>query len=513
MKTFRPALFCFVHSATQSLVASSRERRRAACQFAGVLAALLLSACGSGDSQSPSSGSSSSGSSTPVAPSITAQPVSKTVDAGQSATFSVTATGTSPLTYQWQKNGALIAEATSATYTLQAAVTADSGSKLAVVVSNSAGSVTSNAALLTVDAAAAPTITQQPLSQTVATGQVATFGVTAAGTAPLSYLWKENGAVIPGATSASYSTPPTTSAANGATFTVEVSNAAGHVTSMPATLTVTATTQALKTVFLILMENHNWSTIKGNAEAPYINNTLLVIGSHAEQYYNPPANHPSLPNYLWLEAGTNFGILNDDLPSINHQSTTMHLVTLLESSGLSWRSYDEDIDGATCPLTDVSLYVAHHDPFVYFDDVTNSNSPTSASCISHVRPFTQLASDVQSNALASYNFITPNLCDDMHNCSVTSGDTWLATNLPTIMNSSAYKNGGVIFITWDEAAQGDGPIGLIVISPFAKPGYANSTHYTHGSTLRTVEEIFHVTPLLGDAANESDLSDLFTSFP
>ncbi len=84
----------------------------------------------------------------------------------------------------------------------------------------------------------------------------------------------------------------------------------------------------IKTVWIILMENHNWSQIKGSSSAPYINNTLLPMASHAEQYFNPPNNHPSLPNYLWLEAGTNFGITNDNPPSTNHQSTTNHLVTL-----------------------------------------------------------------------------------------------------------------------------------------------------------------------------------------
>src|SRR5437762_2618300 len=82
---------------------------------------------------------------------------------------------------------------------------------------------------------------------------------------------------------------------------------------------------SVKTVFIILMENHNWSEIKGNPSAPYLNNTLLPMASRAEQYFNPPGIHPSLPNYLWLEAGTNFNILNDNAPSVNHQSTTDHL--------------------------------------------------------------------------------------------------------------------------------------------------------------------------------------------
>src|SRR5918911_1034822 len=81
----------------------------------------------------------------------------------------------------------------------------------------------------------------------------------------------------------------------------------------------------MSTVFLILMENHNWSQIKGNKSAPYLN-SLLSQGAHAEAYYNPPGLHPSEPNYIWLEAGDNLGIVDDADPSVNHRSTTDHLV-------------------------------------------------------------------------------------------------------------------------------------------------------------------------------------------
>ena len=174
-----------------------------------------------------------------VAPSITTQPASQTVTAGQTATFAVVASGTAPLTYQWQKNGANISGATSATYTTATTTTSDNGSTFVVVVSNSAGTATSNAATLTVNAAAvAPAITTQPSNQTVTAGQTATFTVTATGTAPLSYQWQKNGANISGATSASYTTPATTTSDSGSTFVVVVSNSAGTATSNAATLTV-----------------------------------------------------------------------------------------------------------------------------------------------------------------------------------------------------------------------------------------------------------------------------------
>lgn len=97
---------------------------------------------------------------------------------------------------------------------------------------------------------------------------------------------------------------------------------------------------------------------------------------------------------------------------------------------------------------------------------------------------------------------------------VKNGDTWLSEQVPIIMGSSAYQQGGVIFITWDESENGDHPIGMIVLSPFAKGGgYSNSISYTHSSTLRTIEEIFNITPLLGDASKATDLSDLFSQFP
>lgn len=280
-------------------------------------------------------------------------------------------------------------------------------------------------------------------------------------------------------------------------------------------------TGGIKTVFVIMMENHNWSEIKNSPSAPYINQVLLPQASHAEQYYNPPGIHPSEPNYLWLEAGTNFGIANDANPATNHQSTTNHLVTLLDKKGVSWKSYQEGITGTGCPLTATGLYAPKHNPMLYFDDVTGGNDAASTYCIAHVRPYSELSADLHGGGPARYNFITPDLCDDMHNSSgcassdsVRNGDSWLASEVPAILGSSAYKDGGALFITWDEGEGRDGPIGMIVLSHYAKGGgYANDITYTHSSTLRTVEEIFGLSPMLRDAANATDLSDLFRMFP
>ena len=193
-----------------------------------------------------SSNGSGNGSSAATAPVITTQPVSQSVSVGQSVNFVVVATGTAPLTYQWQKTGVNISGATSNSYTTPAAATGDNGARFTVVVSNSAGSATSNAAILTVTSTqqgnTAPQIITQPASQTVTAGQSATFTVVAAGSPTLTYQWQKNGANIAGATSASYTTPATATSDSGESFRVTVTNSFGTVTSNSASLTVNPST-------------------------------------------------------------------------------------------------------------------------------------------------------------------------------------------------------------------------------------------------------------------------------
>jgi phosphatidylserine/phosphatidylglycerophosphate/cardiolipin synthase-like enzyme/regulation of enolase protein 1 (concanavalin A-like superfamily) len=299
------------------------------------------------------------------------------------------------------------------------------------------------------------------------------------------------------------------------TLTAVAYDTAGAATrSTPSIVTVSATATpffGVRNAFVIVLENHDWSDIVGNPLAPYINNMLLPQAAHAEHYFNPTGVHPSLPNYLWLEAGQRFGVADDGAPSVHHQATSQHLTTQLEAAGISWKAYEEGISGTVCPLTDSGLYAPKHNPFVYFDDVTDGTSATSAHCIAHVRPYSELAGDLQRNTVPRYTFITPDLCHDMHSCGVDAGDQWLSTELPKILASAAYQHAAV-FITWDESeATGgvDGPIGMIALSLAAKVGYANTIPYTHSSTLRTIQEIFGLTSLLGDAVNATDLRDLF----
>jgi len=284
-------------------------------------------------------------------------------------------------------------------------------------------------------------------------------------------------------------------------------------------------TKKIETVFVIVMENHSWSSVK---DAPYIK-SLLPLGAHAEKYSSPKGNHPSELNYVWMEAGDSLGITNDDPPSKNHQATKDHLSSQLEASGISWKAYAEDISGKDCPLAATNLFAPKHTPQLFFDDVTDTNSAASTHCKDHIRPYSELATDLAKNKIARYNFITPNLCHDMHGdlkCGlgnlnqVKMGDDWLKANVPVILNSEAFKNKGALFITWDEGDEptlgigeaSDGPVGFIALAANAKKGHASTVEYTHSSLLRTLEDIYGV-PYLRGAKTAKSLDDLFSAYP
>jgi phospholipase C len=190
---------------------------------------------------------------------------------------------------------------------------------------------------------------------------------------------------------------------------------------------------------------------------------------------NPKTVHPSEPNYIWLEAGDNLGFTNDDDPSASHILTTSaHLTAYLDKAGVTWREYAEGIDGKTCPLVTTGNYAPKHVPFVFFSDVVgNPPSSQNAYCIAHMRSHATLQGDLMSGAVAAYNFITPDLCDDMHDActgdAVSQGDTWLSNEVSMITASQVYKSGGAIFITWDESEGGSTPLACWSFRPLRSP--------------------------------------------
>jgi hypothetical protein len=257
---------------------------------------------------------------TAVAPSITAQPTNQTVTAGQTATFSVTATGTSPLSYQWLKNGTAISGATSATYTTPATAASDNNAQFTVTVTNSVSSVTSSAATLTVNIP--PTISAQPASQTVTLGQMATFSVTASGSGTLTYQWKKNGAAISGATSASYTTPATVASDNGSSFTVTVTSSTGSMTSNAATLTVNAppsiTTQPASTTVNV-GQTASFSvaaTGTGTLTYQWKKNGAAISGATSASYTTPATASTDNGAQFTVTVTNSFGNMTSDAATL-----------------------------------------------------------------------------------------------------------------------------------------------------------------------------------------------------
>ena len=327
----------------------------------------------------------------------------------------------------------------------------------------------------------------------------------------------------------------------------------------------------VENIFVIAMENHNFTQpiptnsprqILGNPAAPFLNSLITPGNSNATQvsfataYYNAGGGvHPSEPNYVWAEAGTDFGVHTDADPLPANGNTfydlSVHLTGQLTAAGVPWNNYQEDIQLSASPTNSASgtnapvpnpyygttqyNYAVKHNPMAFFADSATAN----------VHPLAQLFQDLTNHATGRYNWITPNQYDDAHSAltggftyqgvhytgdqaSIAQGDNFLATIIPQIKASDAYKHNGVIIVWWDESEGGDGTnrtIPEIVISPLAKGNaYASTVELSHSSDLKTVEELFGLpsvnnpipapeTNAFGDgynyAALVNDLSDLF----
>ncbi len=270
------------------------------------------------------------------------------------------------------------------------------------------------------------------------------------------------------------------------------------------------------TVFNIVLENHSAGDVFGNSAAPFINS--LADQNAVARGYTDSFVHPSEPNYIWMVAGQNFGILNDNDPGpSNHISSTSHLVDQIELAGLTWKSYQESM-GAPCGLSSKGPYAAKHNPFIYFDDINGWDGTKvnqTQRCIDHVVDYSQLDADIAAGTLPDYAFITPNLDNDMHDGSMQQGDAWLAREVPKILGTEAFNNGGVLFLLWDEGGgfpTSDDPP-FIAISPNAKRGFVSQTPYDTSSYVKTVQSLLGIDhlPCSGVAATSVPvMNDLFS---
>jgi len=234
-------------------------------------------------------------------------------------------------------------------------------------------------------------------------------------------------------------------------------------------------------IFTIVMENHNYNEVIGNtAQAPYENSLLSQYGL-ATNY--SAVSHPSLPNYLALVGGSTFGISTDCTDSF---VASPSIVNQIEASGRTWKSYQESMP-APCFVGDSYPYMHKHNPFLYFNDIRTNP----VECQKDV-PFTQLAPDLTSvSTTPNYAFITPNMCNDTHDCPIQSGDQWLAQTIPMILRSPAFtQQNSVLFLTYDEDDNGANQVPTMVIANTTNnvpAGFRSVVAYTHYSLLKTIE--------------------------
>lgn len=287
------------------------------------------------------------------------------------------------------------------------------------------------------------------------------------------------------------------------TFTATATGPDGTATShVLVTVTSSSSVPKFGHVFVLVEENHGYTSVIGNLSMPYLNALVTKYGLNTQYYAN---THPSLGNYFMLTTGQI--ITTDD--SFNEKVSDDNIVRHIIAAGETWKSYAESLPSVGYTGTDVYPYVRHHNPFAYFADVLNSSSEAN-----NLVPFTQFATDLQSNQLPQFSFIVPNLLNDAHDGTLMQADEWLQTNIGPLISSPTFQLDGLLVIVFDEAdisdiTHGGGHVAMVVISSLARRGYLSTTFFQHESTLRLVLEGLGQSTFPGAAAAAPDMSDFF----
>jgi acid phosphatase len=265
-------------------------------------------------------------------------------------------------------------------------------------------------------------------------------------------------------------------------------------------------------VFVVVLENHGYSSVIGNPVMPYLN-SLASSNTLATNYF---ANtHPSIGNYFMLTTGT---IPTTD-DAFAGTISSDNIVRELTAAGKTWKGYFESLPSVGYTGGDILPYVKHHNPFAYFSDVLD-NPAQQANLV----PTEQLAQDIASGRLPQFGFIVPNNYANAHDCTpgvtctddvkLSAADTWLQNNIDPLVKSAAFQNGGLLFIVFDEAeltdtANGGGRVPVVIVSPGAKSAFQSGAFYQHQNLLRTLLEQLGVTAFPGAAASAAPMSDIF----
>jgi phospholipase C len=253
-------------------------------------------------------------------------------------------------------------------------------------------------------------------------------------------------------------------------------------------------------VVVILEENESASAIMGSLSATYFNG-LARDGATATNY--TAIRHPSLPNYLALTSGTTAGHASDCLPAAC-PAAVRSIASTLTAAKRSWKFYGESMPGP-CFLTNSGDYAVRHNPFAYYPEVTDDR----AYCRAHVVPYSRFAEDLAAGALPDFAFISPNVCNDMHDCSIATGDLWLSREVPRILASTAFTvERSLLVVVFDEGRGGNNTVPIALAGPVARPGATSSRPYTHYSLLHTIELLLGLPPLTGNDRSAAPMTDL-----
>jgi hypothetical protein len=262
-------------------------------------------------------------------------------------------------------------------------------------------------------------------------------------------------------------------------------------------------------VIWLWMENQSYEEIVGSDSAPYLSSLARACGL-ATNYHN--ITHPSLPNYIAATSGLGAQAREPFQGDCNPSASCSTDSPSIFAQVPSWRAYEESMPAA-CDRQDSGDYAARHNPPLYYSSLSG--------CPQQDVPLTRLSNDLSANSLPDYSFITPNLCHDTHDCSVGAGDRWLASEVPQILNSRAYRAGHtVLFLTWDEGEGGSASdcatnesdvgchVAMVIVSPSTPAGQRSGKLFNHYSLLRTTEELLRLSPL-GEAAGATSMAEAF----
>jgi acid phosphatase len=247
-------------------------------------------------------------------------------------------------------------------------------------------------------------------------------------------------------------------------------------------------------VAVIVMENAEYEEVIGSTAAPYLN---ALARRYALATQSFAIRHPSLPNYLALTSGSTHGITSD---CTGCEVSATNIVDQLQGSGISWKAYLEDVPTPCFRGSAAGGYAKKHNPFIYYRDIAGSQ----ARCHRLVG-FGQLASDLRSGQLPTYSWISPNLCDDGHDCGVRAGDRFLARTVPALLRELGPH--GFLVITWDEGVSDRGCCGVahggrvatVLAGAGVRAGARERRPVDHYGVLATIEGALGLPPLAGAA--------------